>query len=392
MTGALLLNCRFIDSLMGYTEFTRQTASEGQGMFRFLKNIAISTILTAIGGGMALAETPGSVSGNISTPEAQYQQYCALCHGADRAGYANDDAPSLNTKSMFAVSVLPPYMAAYYGRPGTTMGPYGEDMGGPLSSDELHQIMMWLSREAGVPPGRPPANALDPIVGDVEQGEALYQENCAMCHGGEGEGHGPEAPGTALGNATMLATSPDLFLKIAISEGREGTQMPAFKDMLTEDEINSITAFLRSRASGWDVETASYDAPPSLENIVLNPEGEAPEFELDRGRYISAEQLNEALSEGRKMVLIDTRVPYFWAMAHIKGSLPVPYYSERSEFLTNIPNDGTWVVAYCECPRAAADATVSTLRELGYENTAVLYEGYAGWTAKGFPISVGKVE
>lgn len=168
--------------------------------------------------------------------------------------------------------------------------------------------------------------------------------------------------------------------------------MPAFKTMLNEDQINAVTAFLRSRAQGWDAEEVSYSPPPSLDDIVLNPEGADPDFELSEGRYIDSKQLNAALEDGRKMILIDTRVPYFWAMAHIKGSLPVPYYSSRDEFIEKIPNDGTWVVAYCECPRAAADSTINKLRALGYPNTAVLHEGYAGWTALGYPIAVGKVE
>ena len=92
------------------------------------------------------------------------------------------------------------------------------------------------------------------------------------------------------------------------------------------------------------------------------------------------------------MILIDTRVPYFWAMAHIKGSLPVPYYSSREEFVAALPQDDTWIVAYCECPRAAADSAVNALREIGYRNTAVLYEGYAGWAALGYPIAAGKVD
>ncbi|MEM7284070.1 MAG: rhodanese-like domain-containing protein, partial [Pseudomonadota bacterium] len=57
-----------------------------------------------------------------------------------------------------------------------------------------------------------------------------------------------------------------------------------------------------------------------------------------------------------------------------------------------LPNDDTWIVAYCECPRAAAESAVRRLRQLGYKNTAVLYEGYAGWSALGYPIAAGNVQ
>lgn len=325
-------------------------------------------------------------------PAEHYQMYCALCHGDDRSGYKNDSAPSLKTASLYSVSDYPVVLSTAYGRPGTPMGPYLDEMGGPLTMSQIHDLVLWMADEAGFETFKPSEEMLKPIPGDISLGETVYEQECAMCHGTNGEGHGPEGPGTALGNATMLATQPDLFLKNAIVDGREGTPMPAFASMLTEEQIDGVVAFLRSRAGGWDVEEMAYEEPPSLENIILNPDGAAPEFELSEGRYIDSEQLNAALEAGSRIILIDTRVPYFWAMAHIKGSLPVPYYSSRDEFIEAVPNDGTWVVAYCECPRAAADFTVNKLRDLGYPNTAVLHEGYAGWTAKGFPISVGKVE
>jgi len=339
----------------------------------------------------AKATAPGAAE-PASFEEQNYQTYCALCHGEDRAGYANDSAPSLKTATLFGVSDYPPTLATAYGRPGTPMGPYLDELGGPLTMTQIHDLVVWLKEQAGVETFPPSEEMLKPVQGDVALGEKVYRENCAMCHGTNGEGHGPAGPGTALGNATMLATAPDNFLRLAIAEGREGTPMPAFKTMLSEDQINAVTAFLRSRAQGWDAEEVSYSPPPSLDDIVLNPEGADPDFELSEGRYIDSKQLNAALEDGRKMILIDTRVPYFWAMAHIKGSLPVPYYSSRDEFIEKIPNDGTWVVAYCECPRAAADSTINKLRALGYPNTAVLHEGYAGWTALGYPIAVGKVE
>ena len=41
------------------------------------------------------AEDPLVSAAVEDTPEPHYQQYCALCHGDNREGYANDSAPSL---------------------------------------------------------------------------------------------------------------------------------------------------------------------------------------------------------------------------------------------------------------------------------------------------------
>ena len=79
-----------------------------------------------------------------------------------------------------------------------------------------------------------------------------------------------------------------------------------------------------------------------------------------------------------------------WQMAHIEGAVPVPYYASREEAIASLPRDGTWIVAYCECPRAAADSVVKWLREEGkFENTAVLYEGIQGWVSLGYPVVAG---
>ncbi|MEM7283474.1 MAG: c-type cytochrome, partial [Pseudomonadota bacterium] len=288
----------------------------------------------------------------LSPVEADYQQYCALCHGSDREGYANDRAPSLKSESLFALGPVVVYNATAYGRPGTPMGPYLDEVGGPMSEDEVRALAFWLSSEAGVPPRRPQRDDLEPIRGDVGLGKTVYENHCASCHGDKGEG----GEGTALGNATMLATSPDKFLKAAVQKGREGTPMLAFEDTLSENEIDSVVTFLRSRAQGWDVADMQFAKPPNLDEIVLNPDGPDPDFELADGQYVSAKDLNRAMEAGSRMILIDTRVPYFWAMAHIEGSVPVPYYSSREEIYDALPNDDTWIVAYCECPRAAAES------------------------------------
>ena len=135
-------------------------------------------------------------------------------------------------------------------------------------------------------------------------------------------------------------------------------------------------------------------APPTSTSVATAsaPDGDNPEFDLDNDLYVSAQSLNAAIEAGNRMILLDTRVPYFWAMAHIEGSVPLPYYTSGEEIVDALPNDGTWIVAYCECPRAAAESVARQLRLLGYKNTAVLYEGYAGWSALGYPVSAGNVD
>lgn len=316
---------------------------------------------------------------------ADYQQYCALCHGADRQGYVNDDAPSLRSESLIR-SAYPTHLVYMigYGRRGTPMGGYFEEIGGPLDREQLYRLAQWLKEQVGV---EPVELSLEPIVGDVKLGAETYTTHCTVCHGENGEGD----TGPAIGNPATLALATDAFLRYAIENGRDGTEMPAFSDTLSSDEIDGVVAFLRSRATGWTVETPVLRAPPKVEDYILNPEGEAPEFTLKDGTYVLSEDLNRALQENRRMVLLDTRVMSMWQMAHIKGAVPVPYYYDRYADLTrDLPGDGTWIVSYCECPRASAESVNERLRELGFENTAVLWEGIQGWVGLGYPVSVGQ--
>lgn len=333
----------------------------------------------------ALAQDPPP----LLTPEqseaaaARYQQYCALCHGPDRAGHANDHAPSLRSASLIATGT--PVVigeAIAYGRPGTPMGAYHVEMGGPLTRQEIRELAFWLLTMAPADP----IPVADRVEGDIALGAGVYAQHCASCHGAQGEG----GTGTALGNATMLALTPDGFLRHAIENGREGTPMVAFKDVLSPAQIDGVTAFLRSRSAGWEVPEPKRHTPPPLDAYVINPDAAAPSFTLTDGMYVSAAELDRELKARKRMVLLDTRVTSMWERAHIEGAVPGPYYASREEVMANLPTDGTWIVAYCECPRAAAESVVRRLREAGVQNTAVLWEGIQGWVSLGYPVVQGE--
>ena len=316
---------------------------------------------------------------------ADYQTFCALCHGKDREGYANDEAPSLRSKSLMRSAF--PWHLVYtigYGRRGTPMGGYFEEIGGPLDRDRLYRLVRWLFEEVDVDPLDLP---LDPIAGDVGLGRTVYEQNCAVCHGENGEGD----VGPAIANPAMLALTTDAFIRYAVENGRDGTQMPAFNGVLSADEMDGVTAFLRSRATGWEVEQPVLRSPPPPQQYILNPESTAPDFEMKDGQYIYAADLNRILEEKRRLVLLDTRVMSMWQIAHIEGSVPIPYYTGNFEGVAeDLPDDGTWIITYCECPRAAAESVNRKLRARGFANTAVLWEGIQGWVSLGYPVAVGQ--
>lgn len=313
-----------------------------------------------------------------------YQKYCALCHGEDRQGHVNDHAPSLRSKSLFESGVPHAILRPMsYGRVGTPMGGYLDEVGGPMTLDETWNLTYWLFEMAGVDRVKLSTN---PVLGDINRGKQVYQQECASCHGKDGEG----VTGPALGNASALAHNTDEFIRYAIRHGRQGTPMKPYIDVLSAQDIDNITAFLRSKASGWEDNKPVLQSLPTPDKYVVNPQGEDPDFDLKDGIYVMAEDLNEALNQKKKMVLFDTRVTSVWQTAHIAGSVPLPYYADLDEMVEDIPKD-VQIIAYCSCPRAAADYVVNKLRARGYTRTATLWEGIFGWMHMGFPVTRGDI-
>lgn len=315
---------------------------------------------------------------------ANYEKYCVLCHGADRQGHVNDHAPSLRSKSLFESGVPHAILRPLsYGRQGTAMGGYLDEVGGPLTLDETWDLTYWLFEQSGA---ERVAITTNPVHGDIERGRSLYQTTCAECHGENGEG--VTAP--ALGNQSALAHNSDEFIRYAIQHGREDTEMVAFADKFSAKDIDSLTAFIRSRAGGWKVEQTVLRELPTPDQYVINKDGEDPDFRLTDDLYVSAADLFRALQEKRKMMLLDTRVSSVWQTAHIEGSFTLPYYSDFDAIEADLPKD-VMIVAYCSCPRAAADWVVEELRKRGYTRTAVLYEGIYGWINLGYPVMRGDI-
>jgi thiol:disulfide interchange protein DsbC len=91
----------------------------------------------------------------------------------------------------------------------------------------------------------------------VQQGQVLFQQNCASCHGEKGEATSNWKDTDANGNyppppinGTGHAWHHDLkLLKMTIKEGGKklGGVMPPFRDKLSDDNINQVVAFFQSQ-------------------------------------------------------------------------------------------------------------------------------------------------
>ncbi|GEM_PF-473782 len=102
------------------------------------------------------------------------------------------------------------------------------------------------------------AGLTNPVPADeasIARGEAIYQQQCAACHGPTGLGDGDAAATLDPPPAPLARTAQkmdDAYLYWRIHEGGAafGTAMPAYGAVLSEDQIWDVVNYLRSLSAG----------------------------------------------------------------------------------------------------------------------------------------------
>lgn len=198
--------------------------------------------------------TPGSAQECSEDQHIQggnlYAENCAVCHGADGQGRVGvtlaKDWPSIRPDLRVRTVIE-------NGVSGSPMPAWSQVKGGPLSSEEIDSLVCYiLSWQSGAPPviyptpsamQRPVLTPPPGVSGDPNAGAISYDQNCAMCHGLNGEGR----VGATLAK-DWPSIRPDLAVKATIERGIQGSAMPAWSQAnggpLSEAEINNIVAYI----------------------------------------------------------------------------------------------------------------------------------------------------
>ncbi|MBI2888200.1 MAG: c-type cytochrome [Chloroflexi bacterium] len=86
----------------------------------------------------------------------------------------------------------------------------------------------------------------------IARGRPVYEERCASCHGPAGRGDGPQAkglnppPADLAGGHIFAHSDEDLFYWV--TNGIDGTAMPALKDQISEQQRWDVVNYVRSLA------------------------------------------------------------------------------------------------------------------------------------------------
>lgn len=234
-----------------------------------------------------------------------------------------------------------------------------------LSAGILHAQSAWQ-----VPDEAQQKLSIRTFDGDMERaGQQIYQEACMSCHGTPGQGDFTmmvPPPGDIAED--RFHSQPDGALFYKIGKGRDA--MPSFENTLSEDEIWSLIAYIRSFHEGY------VQKMPDLEGI------EIPVLELDLGYDENVDKLVVKVADSARGIVAGANV-----RAYIKGMFGDHYLGKDQ---TN-----EFGVAYVDIDASLPGdsegfVTVLIKADLGYGRASLTQEIMAAKPAQNIPVTAGR--
>jgi mono/diheme cytochrome c family protein len=175
---------------------------------------------------------PPAVKAAPQEPGAQpYAEHCAICHGDQREGNLPGFPPLLGISHRMDNNKIVDLIHSGKGRmPGFPR----------VQSDELNALLHFLNTAGPAPQLATNGAARNSLSA---AGEALFQQNCAFCHGRDAQG-GETGPDLTQSKLVRGDHTGDAVTKV-IHEGRPDNKMPAFN--FSTQEIHGIIAYIHER-------------------------------------------------------------------------------------------------------------------------------------------------
>ena len=112
------------------------------------------------------------------------------------------------------------------------------------------------------------------LAANAPLGQKVYAQHCAICHGAEGHGNGPAAPslhpqprdfttGVFKYQSTPQGSPPtDKDLLRTVRQGLHASAMPAFGDLLREDELRAVVRTVEAFSTAFATPGRALPLPP----------------------------------------------------------------------------------------------------------------------------------
>ncbi len=205
-----------------------------------------------------------------------YVDNCTSCHGSRGEGGVG---PALNNKTLLksaADGIL--FATIKTGRPNTSMPAWGQDTGGQLTDENIHDIVAFI--RAWEP--NAPEVATTVFEPSAARGAALFASSCFTCHGENGQGG--TAP--ALNNLERLTTLDDDWYRQTIANGRPAKGMPTWGTVLSPYQIEDLVALIGAWRKSEQVAPTTTVADLLNSALFSLSQGDAEDaiFYLDRAK------------------------------------------------------------------------------------------------------------
>jgi cbb3-type cytochrome c oxidase subunit III len=184
-----------------------------------------------------------------------YAENCAACHGANGSGSVI--APAIDSADLRARPPEELIDLVNTGVSGTLMAGWQALLPGEEINLVVDLIYRWPDLlVAGVEFPEVELASIPSTPEMIAEGDALFHLACKSCHGIDAYGS-PMAP--ALNNQIFLSETPDAAIYQIIAGGVSETLMPAWGNRLSDYDLQTLVAYLRSLEA---------TAPPMVEPVI----------------------------------------------------------------------------------------------------------------------------
>lgn len=280
-----------------YPNYTEVTREDSDAIFAYLQNVpAVAeanrphalrfpySTQAALGVWRALFFTPGTAPRPEPTHTAEYNRgaylvnglgHCTACHtprnalGATTTAKAftgglipvqNWYAPALNAAAEAGVKEWPTedvvaLLKTGLAPHGSVLGPMAEVVFRStqyLTDADARAIAVYLQALPQQDDRKAPA-ATTPPAAAMARGGKVYEQQCAQCHGDQGQGEPGAFPALA-GNRAVVLNDPTNLVRVVLQGGylpaTAGNPrphgMPPFQQFLSDEEVAAVTTFVRN--------------------------------------------------------------------------------------------------------------------------------------------------
>ena len=204
---------------------------------------------------------------------------------------------------------------------------------------------------------------------EVAQGKALFLNNCASCHGQNGEGQ-LQRQGTIIGPSLVGVGAAAVDFQVRTGRmpaAGQGAQIRKHRVMYSERESNLMAAFVASLAPGPAIPAKNQYDTAGLSKSELARGGEL--FRSNCAQCHGASANGGALSYGKYAPAIKVAAVHIYE-AMQTGPQQMPPFSDS----TIAPADKKKIIGYIESMEASTNQGGTGLGRLG-----TVPEGLVGW-------------